>query len=729
MSKRTDLIYADGESTKIHTLESKRRLSIENPSFKNALAVWHMFSLDDTAGNNSFLTICGDVEIGIEIESPELEESIKRGGDGCSAKFNGGYLDAGQGSRGELNLKGKEMSLCARLIDPKGDWDAPIISKYGSGSRMIYRLFAAQANNQMLLAFELGLDSDDRPLQVSVPIELIGEEKWHDIIIRYNKTKLEMFVDGVLVDEEWTMGEIRQANSEPCLIGAEINEGNIKSGFYGFIDHIALWDRAISNEEIIILSGGKDLVTQREHEILGDEKAIEQYWKPRGHNVYVGDCMPFFYDGTFHLFYLHDRRHHRSKWGYGAHQWAHISTTDLINWKHHPLAIPITEEHEGSICTGSVLFYQGTYYAYYATRIPKQGEFLSYATSINGIHFIKNQPNPLATPEPPYKKGPFRDPAIFQDEEGLFHLLVTSELEIPYLTARGGCLAHLTSVDLQTWETKEPFIVSGQIGQPECPDYFYWNGWYYLVYSLHGIARYRISKEQFGPWQKLKNDSFDGAQLRVLKTAEFTGNRRIGVAFLPDGGYGGHLVFREIIQYEDGSLGTKFVEETIPKFGESIQLQFGALTDSISNDDNNIKINATDSIESVVLSETPRDFRVTLQINPEPNASCFGICVRGSGNFCEGNEIRIEPHKQKVGVCKPDSSLLEENESSSIYFVEGLDKPFKLDAIVKNDLIDICIDNRRTLISRIPKFNGNRLFLFAQNASVSFEDIEVRPFI
>ncbi len=689
---------------------------------------------------SSFLTISGDVEIGVELKGADLEASIKRGGDGYAAEFRGGYLDAGQGSKGKLNLSGKEMSLCVRLIDPSGDWGAPIIAKYGSGNKMLYRLYTAQINDKMMLIFELGIDSDDRPLQVSVPIENVGEEKWHDVIVRYSGTNLQMFVDGVLVDEEWPMGSMRPGNSEPCLIGAETRDGKTNSGFYGFIDHVALWDRALSEDEIISLSGGKQAVAQHEQDILGEEKTVRQYWKPRGHNVYAGDCMPFFYDGTFHLFYLLDRRHHRSKWGHGAHQWAHATTTDLINWKHHPIAIPITEEHEGSICTGSVLFYQGTYYAYYATRIPRyyatkmgiDGECLSFASSINGIHFSKGQPNPFATPEPPYKKGTFRDPAVFQDKEGIFHLLVTAELELPDLTARSGCLAHLTSPDLQEWQVKEPFITSGHIGHLECPDYFSWNDWYYLVFSVHGTARYRISKEPFGPWQKPKNDSFDSPQLRVLKTAEFTGNRCIGAAFLPknDNDYGGHAIFREIIQLEDGSLGTKFPEEMIPPTDEPIQLQFGALTDKITTDDDgNITINATDNLETVMLSETPRDFRVTIRIVPDEHASCFGICLRGSGNYCEGNEIRFEPHKHKVGVQKPDSNSLDENERSSIYFVDGLDKPFIVDAIVKNDLIDICIDKRRTLISRIPKFGGDRLFLFAQNANVTFESIEVRPLL
>ena len=32
------------------------------------------------------------------------------------------------------------------------------------------------------------------------------------------------------------------------------------------------------------------------------------YYQPAGH--WFGDCMPFYHDGTFHLFYLLDENHH-----------------------------------------------------------------------------------------------------------------------------------------------------------------------------------------------------------------------------------------------------------------------------------------------------------------------------------------------------------------------------------------------------------------------------------
>jgi len=50
--------------------------------------------------------------------------------------------------------------------------------------------------------------------------------------------------------------------------------------------------------------------------------------------------------------------------------------------------------------------------------------------------------------------------------------------------------------------------------------------------------------------------------------------------------------------------------------------------------------------------------------------------------------------------------------------------------IVKNDFVDVCIDNRRTIINRFSDtLEGDRLFLFARNGDVTFGDIQIRPLI
>ena len=116
--------------------------------FKDAVAVWHMANLDDSAGNNSALVVHGDVEIGVELKGAEREASIKRGGDGQAASFNGGYLSAGQGADGELNLKGKQMTMCIRLRDTSGDWNSPLFSKYGGDDEVSYHLYCVDGNSK-----------------------------------------------------------------------------------------------------------------------------------------------------------------------------------------------------------------------------------------------------------------------------------------------------------------------------------------------------------------------------------------------------------------------------------------------------------------------------------------------------------------------------------------------------------------------------------------------------
>ncbi len=451
---------------------------------------------------------------------------------------------------------------------------------------------------------------------------------------------------------------------------------------------------------------------------------IMQYYKPAG-NFFAGDAMPFFQDGIFHLYYLLDEGHHKALNGLGGHQWAHASTTDLIHWQHYPLALAIDEEFEKSICTGSIFFYEGIYYAFYATRLANWYQHLSLATSTDGIHFTKIAPNPLASPPVGYSPLHFRDPKPFQDPQtGLFHLLVSAMLEAPALTGRGGCLAHLTSPDLQDWTQHEPFIIPGYRDVPECPDLFEWNGWYYLIFSNFLSARYRMSRHPLGPWTKPPVDTLDGVLARVMKTAEFTGNRRIGVAWLgtregdrDDGKpqWGGNLLLRELIQYADGTLGSKFPAEMLPQRGNPLPLAWLPLTASLKIEAAALHLAATHSLEVAALRGLAQNLHIRLNIHADKNAAAFGVRLRGTGNFEHGYELIFQPQERMV-------KLHEE----TLYAVAGLDQPFVLELILKDDIIDVCIDNRRCMINRCPEQKGDTLFLFARNAEVTFSEIEIR---
>jgi hypothetical protein len=92
------------------------------------------------------------------------------------------------------------------------------------------------------------------------------------------------------------------------------------------------------------------------------------YFKPKG-SLFVGDCIPFFHDGKYYLYWLLDSAHHKALGGLGGYQWALSVSSDLKTWKQYPVVLGIGEAWKKSICTGSVAYYAGKFYAFYATRL------------------------------------------------------------------------------------------------------------------------------------------------------------------------------------------------------------------------------------------------------------------------------------------------------------------------------------------------------------------------
>ena len=103
----------------------------------DATAVWHMADTRDSAGAESNLTPQGDVKLNASLSDEEQAASKKRGGDGKAAEFKGGWLSAGQGADGELNITGDRMSIYLRVRDASGNWNAPLFSKHGGSARLV----------------------------------------------------------------------------------------------------------------------------------------------------------------------------------------------------------------------------------------------------------------------------------------------------------------------------------------------------------------------------------------------------------------------------------------------------------------------------------------------------------------------------------------------------------------------------------------------------------------
>ncbi|MBR2838411.1 MAG: hypothetical protein IKE55_06500 [Kiritimatiellae bacterium] len=270
-----------------------------------------------------------------------------------------------------------------------------------------------------------------------------------------------------------------------------------------------------------------------------------QYWTPSDPNAWVGDVAVGTFKGRFHVFYLFDRRHHGSGGGAGRHCFAHLSSADLVDWDEHPTAVQIDDWWE-TVGTGTPFVHNGKLhlaYGLHTSRFTKDPAYPiggTYAVSPDGIHFVKSRRIVHAT----------QNPTIYNRTDGLLGLVAGYD----------GMGGFWTSDHIGDWK-----LYDGKVpASGDCPCPFEWNGHHYL---FQGFTKFAYSPTgrpgSFVDWVKAGLAPYEG--LSVPMVAPFGENRRIMSGWLEHVyGWGGWLVFRELIQNADGTLGTKWVPEIAP---------------------------------------------------------------------------------------------------------------------------------------------------------------------
>ena len=268
------------------------------------------------------------------------------------------------------------------------------------------------------------------------------------------------------------------------------------------------------------------------------------YWSPADHNRWLGDIVTTVWDGRLHVFYLADRRHHNSKGGRGGHWFEHIVTDDLVSWNELPAAVPMDENWE-YIGTGTPFRMDGKYCLAYGLHTTRHGTEQqvrdwglpfggTYATSDDGIHFTKTRK--LITDD--------QNPSVYNRPDGLFGM---------------GCVDTLkkSASIMGPWET----VVSNAHVSGDCPCPFEWNGWHYIIQGFCTMSMSRTGENGTYADEVLAGyDVYEG--LSVPMVAPWKDNRRLLIGWINHCyGWGGWLCLRELVQYPDGHLGTKWVKE------------------------------------------------------------------------------------------------------------------------------------------------------------------------
>jgi len=375
----------------------------------DAVAVWHFETLDDRAGANSALKAEDAVKVGEPCTAAGKTASLARGGDGFVADCGGGFLVAGQGAGGELNLTGAALSLYARLRNTSGDWTScGIVSKHGGKERLTYNLYASQGN----LGFELGTNRGW--FQAATPAQNLGADDWLDVVVRYDGGQLELFVDGVPMAARPASGKLRTGNTEPLVLGGYTIGGQLRGPFKGQLDTVALWSRTLDDSEIVALSGGEEEVKRRREARLAAPYAglpepvadyrrvvkstdLETYSRAAralrkwmiandphrpiyhftGTECWINDPNgPIYHEGKYHLFYQFDPQvpDGRGGWRRSARCWGHAVSDDLVHWVDWPVAVwPDTPYDCGGVYSGNTFSHDGKIHGLYTGNVSGRG--------------------------------------------------------------------------------------------------------------------------------------------------------------------------------------------------------------------------------------------------------------------------------------------------------------------------------------------------------------------
>ena len=347
--------------------------------FDDAVAVWHLGDLRNGNGADYPLATHGSVQVGVSLAGAERQESLRRGGDGRAALFDGdAWLSTGPATGG-VDLSPEAFTACVRL---RADRPGGVLY-----TNLFALLIHGDDHGQGLLVAHLGVGSGEGALYREVLLGTLRMREWHDLIVRFSEGELSLACDGRIC---WRT-EIRERPQAifagPTIVGGwriadpplpefprEIVDGIFRRLFAGAIDHAAFWNRALDDREVARLSGvaaladgaaphhgsghdgsatstalahynafydasrARDVERCRElgremrrHMARDARRPIYHLTAPMG---FIQDpCSAFYYDGRYHVFSFRNILVSLS-----CTHLDHYVSDDLIHWQDMPVA-------------------------------------------------------------------------------------------------------------------------------------------------------------------------------------------------------------------------------------------------------------------------------------------------------------------------------------------------------------------------------------------------------
>jgi len=228
--------------------------------------------------------------------------------------------------------------------------------------------------------------------------------------------------------------------------------------------------------------------------------------RPRYHIVTPeGCCAPFdpngalFWKGRYHLMYIIQTEK--------GHCWAHISSLDLVHWRHHSLALEPGGVDTGIFSGGAFIDKNGIPTITYWGLGPEAGICIATSTDGDLDHWVKSPHNPIIhqtslgyTVDDKDRIYGAADPSAIWIHDDRYYLITGNKLVLDEYGLKRGLLEHqgdttylFVSDDLLHWEYLHPFYTSSRGWTQEdeddmCPDFFPMGDRHMLLFISHNLG-------------------------------------------------------------------------------------------------------------------------------------------------------------------------------------------------------------------------------------------------
>lgn len=481
------------------------------------------------------------------------------------------------------------------------------------------------------------------------------------------------------------------------------------------------------------------------------------FYKPD--DGWAADCIPFYWHGEYHLFYLKDYRDEAAH-GEGT-PWFHLSTQDFVNFIDHGEALPRGSRNEQDlyVYTGCVIENEGLFHIYYTGHNPyfkaagRAEEAVMHATSPDLLRWTKDPDNPILYADVErYEMHDWRDPFVFWNEDAheYWMLLAARLREGPY--NRRGCTAVAASADLKTWQIRQPFWTPNLYYTHECPDLFRIGEWWYFVYSTFSermLTHYRMSRSLGGPWTAPLNDSFDGRAFYAGKTVS-DGGRRFVIGWNPtriangrlrfalgwnpvaaegrdegDWQWGGNLVVHDVMQEADGTLSVRILPEINSVFTKQARISLAPQMGRWSVREDSFAAHVPDSFAWCRLGTMPAACSLEAMVTFSEQTRSCGIIMRADEALGEYYQVRLEPGQHRVVFDRwprpGDEPFVLER---PITLISG--EPVHLQILIEGSVIVAYVNDRIALSTRGYDRMEGAWGVFVSEGTATFREVAVK---